>query len=213
MDKPRRIDYAILDIFKRRLPNRREAILLLFACAFFINIWSIFNLLKVIPSLLLRLRMSQIIYVISYTQTFALLESIIVWLIFILLCIIFPRKILRDRMAAKGTIIVSMTTLWAISFHYLDGITKFLGSSISFLSKLISLTSYEFQVHNISIISFVFLWLFIYLSGLIIGLIRLSKVKQFENRIYNYLERLEVLTWFYLSLDILSFLVVINLNL
>lgn len=111
----------MLNIFdlSERIPTKRDTFLLFVTCLILINVWSILNFLKVIPSFTLYLKVGEIISVGAYTLAFALIESIGVLLFLLVVIIILPKRLFGDKVLVKSATFIWGIALWALSFHYL----------------------------------------------------------------------------------------------
>jgi len=63
-------------------------------CVALVNMWAVFNLLETIPSWVLQLNAWEIIEEISYTLTFALIESVFPFVLIIIINIVVPKQFL-----------------------------------------------------------------------------------------------------------------------
>jgi hypothetical protein len=110
-----------LAIFRQRYSGRQ--ILLLFTLvAFPVHIWTIYNLLLDIPSLILYLSTWEVISSIGYTLAFAFIETLIIYLPLLLLGMFFPKHWMKHNYVALASIwLVTgmiMTLLLQFSIHY-----------------------------------------------------------------------------------------------
>jgi hypothetical protein len=67
---------------------------------FVINVWTIVNILRAIPSWIMSRTVWEVIGIISYPLTFALLESVLLLLGLVILAGILPGKFLREKFVA-----------------------------------------------------------------------------------------------------------------
>jgi hypothetical protein len=63
-------------------------------CVALVNMWAVFNLLETIPSWVLQLNAWENIEGISYTLTFALIESVFLFVLVIIVNIVVPKQFL-----------------------------------------------------------------------------------------------------------------------
>jgi hypothetical protein len=177
-----------LAIFKSRFPTRQAILRAFMACVFPIHVWSIVNILRTIPSWILSMDIWQLIGVIAYTQAFALLESVLVFLILLFIAIILPRKWFRDRFVAQVCMAVLFASAWAILAHFYGqnygiwAIKRFLLSMTPLLVLII--------VFSILIIRF----------------------KGFQKVIDAFVEHLLVLSLLYVGIDVFSIIVILFRN-
>lgn len=172
---------------RNRFPSRDEMLYGLAACTLPVFIWSIINMLKEIPAWILRMSTWDLVGAISYTQAFALIESIIVFLLILVLALILPERFFRNKFLTLTAMIVSISTFWFALAHYnVESIrtwkmNQFLMWAVIFGSTLI--LSYvmvqrfekmgvaiDTVVKSVSLLSF--LYMFIGLMGLIIVVVR-----------------------------------------
>lgn len=170
--------------FRSRFAPRRDILLLFGACVFPVQVWSIVNVLREVPAWVLRLSLWDLIGVIAYTQAFALLESAIIFLVLILLGAILPGRLFRDRFVAQGSMAVFLTSAWAVAAHYSDDAIRLWSAKMFLLG---------FAVYLASVAVF---------YGLIHRHDRLAEA------IRSLVERLLVLSLLYVSIDVLSLLIV-----
>ena len=106
-----------MDTFKKRLPSRQEALQLLAVCTFLVYSWSILHFFRKLPSWILFLSYWDVASIFAYVLAFALIESIVVFSILILCCLVLPTWILRDGFVSKGSTLLIMNAFWASVFH------------------------------------------------------------------------------------------------
>ena len=200
-------------IIKHRLPSRSEAWLLFIACAFVVNVWSIFNLLRWMPSLLGHLKPVEILVVFSYTQVFALIESIVVFVAILLIGFILPQGALRDHWIAKGSIIVFITGLWTVGYHYFADLLSAWRDFVDFLYPRLGLQVSEVGLLTAGFAIMVIAWITSYIIVLRRLYARIRQKEAFADRIHNLVERLAVLTLLYLASGLLGGIVVLIRNL
>jgi hypothetical protein len=59
-----------------------------------------------------------LIGVASYALAFALIESVVVWLLFVLFAAVLPARVFKDHFVAIGSTIAIITSLWVIDANY-----------------------------------------------------------------------------------------------
>jgi len=153
-----------------------------------VHVWSTLNLLREVPAWVLRLSSWELIGVIAYTQTFALLESVIILLVLVLLGAILPARLLRDGFVAQSSMMVFVTSGWAIAVHYGSEVVRLWGLK-------------EF-----------FLWSVLYLESIAVSCVLTHRCKRLERFLGSFIERLTALSYVYVLLDLLSIFVVIVRN-
>ena len=158
------------------------------ACVFPVHVWSIVNVLREVPAWVLRLSSWELVGVIAYTQAFALLESVLISLVLILLSVILPGRFFKDRLVAQSSVLVLVTSGWAIAAHYNDEIIRLWGMR-QFL-----------------------LWSAVYLASIGVVYVLIHRYKRLESLLRALVERVSVLSYLYVFLDFLSVLVVFARN-
>jgi hypothetical protein len=165
----------------------RDTALVLAACAFPIHTWAIVRLLYEVPSWLIRLSVWELVGAVAYTLAFALLETALVFLIFIFLALILPAKLLRDRFVAQCTMMVLLSSVWAVLAHL--GLAALWSDSRLFLA-----------------------WLILLLGSLAISYLLIHWNRKLERAISSLVGRLVPLSYLYIGLDILSVFIIVLRN-
>lgn len=178
-----------LATFRRRLPLRRDVLLLFAACVFPVHVWAIIGLLKELPAWILRLSTGEMVGVISYTLAFALFESVLFLLPLLLLILVLPRRWFGDDLVAQGTVLVALTTAWAIAAHYNDDVIRLWGMR-----------------------QFAF-WFVLYLVSLFVVGLAVHRYRRIERAIHTFVERLSLLSLIYVVIDLVAVIVVLIRNL
>jgi hypothetical protein len=158
------------------------------ACAFPVHTWSIVILLRELPAWILRLNIWDLIGVMAYPQTFALIESLIILLVSLLMAALLPGKWFRDKVVALNAVVVFSTAAWAIVAQISYGVIR-TWSARSFLP-----------------------WLAAYLLSTALFYALVYRHKRLEALIVSFVDRLLILAYIYLFVDILSVLVVVIRN-
>jgi hypothetical protein len=164
-------------------------LLMLSVCVFPVYAWSILNILREIPAWVLRLSVSELIGVVSYAMAFALFESLVLLLVPLALSLILPVKLFRARFVAAGTMLVAITSAWAIAAHLNDLAIRHWGLR-SFL-----------------------LWGLIYLASIGAGYFLVRRSARLAKILDAVAERLVVLGVVYVALGVLGLAIVIARNL
>jgi hypothetical protein len=179
-----------LATFRSKLPTKRESVLLFAACAFLVYNWAMVVYFWEVPGWQKYLGAWDIVSILAYVLACALVESALVFSALILLRVVLPAKITRERFVAKGTMMLFMNALWAAMLH------------LMILSEQIltwSLGRY-LLVALVYLLSVVFSWAFAHLSQFFAGLIE------------AFADRLTVFLYLYVPLSVFSILVVIGRN-
>ena len=117
-----------MDIFRKRFPPAQDIVLVFAVCAFPIYGWSIFRFLEKMPGWLYHVNMWGVIGIFAYTQVFALFESGIVLLFLLLLAAIVPKRFVRAKFVAVGSMVVIVSSFWAVLAQYNDQIFRLLSA-------------------------------------------------------------------------------------
>lgn len=173
---------------RERFPAKREIILVFAACIFFAQIWSVYSLLRAVPSWLLSMSLWELTGTIAYPLAFTLVESGIMCLSMFLAAVIFPAKVLRDKFVAKSALILFLAMAWAVVAHFYVQTWR-LWDKLGLL-----------------------LWLGTLLLAIGVGILCVQRFKKLERGINFLTERLSILAWIYLALDLLSVLVILLRN-
>jgi hypothetical protein len=160
--------------------------------AFPIYVWAILNFLRDVPNLLLKLNTWAVVSVLAYVLVFALLESLVVFIIFLVLSILLPAGWLRQQLVVRATIINICTALWSMVAHFLIDTTD-IDLSLSF-----------FIPFGFGVI----------LYGLVLGglLFLAHRRQRISALITAFAERLVVLSYLYMFLGVLGLLIIILRN-
>jgi hypothetical protein len=173
-----------LATFRDRFPSRRDVLLVFAACAFPVHVWAIISMLWEFPAWILILTPWNMAGVIAYTLAFALLESLTILFGLLVLAIVLPGRWFRDSFVALSTMAVFVTTGWAILAHYND----------------VALQTW-------SIKSFL-LWAGVYLVSLGFSYALVQRFTKLGKLMVSLADRLLILAYLYLSLDVLSVAVI-----
>jgi len=166
------------------LTSRQDLVRGFAVCVFLIFSWSIVLFLKKIPYWRLFLSTWEIASALAYALAFALLESIAVFLVWVLLSILLPAPFLRANFVALGSIVLIISATWIIADHL----------------RIISLSSS-------------LLWPLLYLAsiGLLYPLV--YRGQGIARLLDSIAERLTVLLYVYLPAALLGLVIVILRNL
>lgn len=162
--------------------------MLLAACAFPVHVWAIVNVLRELPAWLLRLNVWELVGVISYTLVFSLVESLLFLLALVLLAVFLPKRLYRDRLVATGTMIVVLTSTWAIAAHYNSDAIR------------------EWGLRDFA------LWGGLYLLSIVAGWLFVYLTKRLQRALVAVADRLVVLAGVYLAVDIVAMFIVLVRN-
>ena len=175
-------------IFRKRVASTQDLVLLFAVGAFPVYVWSIVNVLNAVPAWMLRLNTWDLIGMIAYSQVFALIESIIVFLALLLLGIILPTRLVGDKFVALASMMVLMSSICAVRAHYTQEI---------------------FGAEQIKQLAF---WFAIYLISIGALFVLVHRCQSFERLIRSLASRLVVLIFVYVSVGLVSVVVVFLRN-
>lgn len=187
-----------------RLPSWEQVFLLFIAVSFPINLWAMINFLRVLPSFLLRLKWAEIILVGSYTQTFALLESLSILMLLLFIGILLPGIFLHNRWVAKGVILIWMTSIWVASFHTFPYLFPFFKQFIIFVFRLINSSITEETQILVGIGLFLTIWVSLYFQIILTSYHRLRQGDELNGLINRILDRISVLALIYIVVDLIG---------
>ncbi|MBN1875714.1 MAG: hypothetical protein JXA33_15930 [Anaerolineae bacterium] len=130
----------------------------------------------------------ELVGVIAYTQVFALIESGIVWLLLIVLGMVLPAELFRDRLVAQGSMWAWVTSGWAVAAHYNGDAIRLWGGRDYLL------------------------WLVLYIVSIAVFYVLFRCNSKAEGVFRSVVERLMVLSLVYVGLDLLGLLVIFIRN-
>lgn len=173
-------------LLRDRLPTTRNALLVLAVCTFPIHVWALLSLFQKVPVYLLRLGISDLIGIVAYTLTYALIESFLLTTFLVVLSMVLPARYFRSRFVTQATILVCVISLWLVPVHYQGSILLALDATVGLYMALI----------------LVWIVSFVSILALTSGLLR--RYQSFERSILNFVDRVTVLAVVYIMLDLLS---------
>jgi hypothetical protein len=108
---------------RNRFPAFRELVPVYAVISFLLSGWTIVAFLWKLPSWLLMLNGGEMMVIFSYSMLTNLLESLLVTLFLIVICVVLPSRFLYDDFVARGTI---------LSAGLIGSLMAFLGSYMRF---------------------------------------------------------------------------------
>jgi hypothetical protein len=177
-----------LAIFRKRVASTQELVSLFAVGAFPVYVWSILIVLSAVPAWIPRLNTWDLIGAIAYTQVFALIESIIVFLALLLLRIILPTRLVEDKFVALASMLVFMSTILAVRAHNTQEI---------------------FGAEHVKQLVF---WFATYLVSIGALFVLIYRYQSFERLIRSLANRLVILALVYASVSLASVVVVFLRN-
>jgi hypothetical protein len=161
-------------------------------CAVPIHSWSTLMFFNQMPGWLVYLNAWDLVGTFAYTQVFALLESVMGLLIVLLLGAILPGRVLRNKFAAQGSTLVSITLVFSIMAQYTQKFPftrKTPWNSGTFL-----------------------LGAALYLASLGVSFALIHRYEWLEKFIKSFVERLTILLYVYIFTSFTSIIIVILRN-
>ena len=162
------------------------------SCVVPVYSWSILAFLEQMPGWLFYLNAWDVIGIFAYTQAFALLESAMVLFALVLLGAILPARFLRDRFVAQGSMLILLTSGWAIAAQYITIIP---------FTKYAPWHSKRFLLGAV-----------LYLASIGVSYVLIRRYRRLEESINSFIERLTVLLYVYVPITFLSIITVILRN-
>jgi len=146
------------------------------------------NILVVLPSWALRLGLFELLGVTSYPLVFALLESILVWLLIILLSLVLPRKVLGKDFVTQAAIFIFFLAILSGLMHF----------SVELI--------FNFRLYTLVLLLIIFSIALIlsYLAG---------RSMKYSSSIRNLLSRVNVLSGIYIFMDLVGLSIILFRNL
>jgi hypothetical protein len=154
-------------------------------CLFFVNLWTIFNTLRQVPSWLLSKDSLELYGIISYLLVLALIETLLLFLLIALAGLILPARLMQGKFAAQSCALAALASLWAAGLH-LANVNFFLWARAEYV-----------------IAGALFL-----LSAAAVYLV-VARFRRVEKAILAAADRVAVLSCLYLALDLLGLLFII----
>jgi hypothetical protein len=135
-----------LATFKERLPAKRELVLVFAACAFPIYSWAIFQFLDRMTGWLYYLSLWEVLSILAYALTFALFETVVIFVGLTLLAWALPAPLFRRDFVAVGMVAIILASTSAIFVHYqeqaLRGLSRPLLLGIALVLGVVALGIY-----------------------------------------------------------------------
>lgn len=138
--------------FTRRLAAPRELFHAFVACSFPVFVWTFYRLFDLLPSWIIKLSLWEVTGVTAYTLAYSLLESLLVWLLFVAAAALLPPTWLRDRLVVHAVIVVWVTAIWVVVIHLRShGVYSWsLSSNLPWLALyMLSILALEFLLHKV----------------------------------------------------------------
>lgn len=178
-----------MDSIKNRFPSRLDTFYVFAACVLPVFLWAILSYLDAFPGFALRLTIWDLIGTASYVLGFALLESILLLLPWVLLAAILPHRVFKDRFVALASIVILISSAWMMYANY-------------HLLNFARLARQEWITGG-----------FLYFITLAIPIALVVRSKRVERLVQALIQRVAVLAYIYVALGCLAILIVILRNL
>ncbi len=172
----------------KRFPKKQEIYYLLMATVFPIHVWSLINVTREVPAWILRLSISDMVGVIAYAQFYALIDTLVIFIPLLLLAVLLPTTLFRNKFVAKGTAVIFISSAWFIFLH---------------------LNGQIIEQRQIAVLG---IWGVSYLLVLAAAILIIQKNQKLEMAIVSFVQRLSVLSVLYLIIDLLSLIVIVVRN-
>ena len=102
---------------QKKLPTLNEIIPVYSVILFIVFTWTLIIMFYFLPSWLVDIPIKEIIDLITYPFSFALLESLLLIFAIYLMGLILPGRFFNDQFTAQGTVTVMFVSIAAITFH------------------------------------------------------------------------------------------------
>ncbi len=182
-----------MSLIKGRFPTWRQVFPVFLTILFPVAFWSVLNFSRELPSYLMRMKIWEIVGVFSYTQVFALLESIILVLALILVAELLPSQLFLKHFTTQAALIGILGTFWIIPLHYKSQI---LASFPFFDNSWVSAA-----------------WFGIFVALIIVISILFQHFSKLERAFQWFIDKLTTVSLLYLIVGISSLLVILVRNL
>jgi hypothetical protein len=176
-----------LAIFRSRFASLHDIVLVFAACAFPVYSWSIWYSLERLPSWLFYLDAWEIVGIFAYIEAFALVESVAIVLVLLLLAVIVPARLFRDKFVALSSAMITLAAVWTIATQNLLVLRNIPQSA-------------ELILLGICLASFGLIYFAIY------------RHSQLQVLAKAFAERVSVLLYIYIPLSLISLLIVVLRN-
>jgi len=185
--------------------SRQGLFSLFLSCAFLVHLWTLILTFKDFSALIDRTSLWGAFGTLSYGLLFAFIESIFVFLVIVLLGFLVSSKWDEAHRVAVLSMLVMIATLWEIY-----------GQASSIWGFQLRGQILEFILHFQHPIRFLFLLVGIMCAGIISTILvpafLVLRSKGFFDFIQTTIKRIEILTEFYLVMDVLALIIVVVRN-
>jgi hypothetical protein len=183
----RKFGEAALAVLKTRFPSREDVFYAFGIISLPVFFWSLIVFFHDFPSLILRLSAWEIVGVLSYDETYALIESLVVLVLWLSLNAVLPGILLRNKFLALSTSVILISGAWMIVANY---------KNFSFNWKL----------------NDALFWLSLYLLSLAVPFVLIQRFRRVQELSQSLARRIAFLAYLYVGLGCLGALVVVIRN-
>lgn len=173
-----------------RLAPRSEYFKLFLVCIFPVHLWALINLANTVPSMLLLMNTRQMISVVAYVLAFALFESLAIFALLFLISSLMPFRYFGAQLVPLGSMVVIIASIAAALIHFHD-----------------SWNIQAFQFEHWAV-----LWVALALAAIGLAAYLVSRHERVAQIIRSGAERLSLLSFAYLTVDVLGVLVILARN-
>ena len=175
-------------IFNRKLASKEDLFYAYVACSFPIFLWAFYKIFLDVPAWILRMSVLDILSVLAYALALAVIESLVIWGLFVLLSLVLPHSWFRIQFVPVVTVITFISAIWAVSAQNRYAMVF----EWSFIEALP--------------------WLALAILTVFIGYMFVIRSSGLANLLYKLAQKLSVLTSLYIFLGLFGILVVIIRN-
>jgi hypothetical protein len=173
-----------LQLIREQLPGLEEIVAVFSVSLVLIHLRSYLITFHAVPAYLKRMSFWDMLGIVAYVQTVALLEAFLFLLMSLFINITLPTRFFRKKFASQGAIFVTITLTWIIPIHY--------------QSKIIAALYGNYTKYY----TIVALWAILYFAVLSFLSVLLRKSSKVEELVNATIERVFPLASFYFVLDL-----------
>ena len=175
-----------------KFPSLQEITPVFSLILFIVFTWTIFRMLFQIPSWLYSHSKSGIFSLAAYVFSFALVESILMLVFILIVCLLLPRYLFKDRFIAQGSLVVVACSVWALVVQFQR-------------ESLVKRDLFELMA-----------WVMLFILSLLlitfISYILLQRFQKAQVVIEKIVDRMIVFAWIYVPVGLVSIVIVIVRN-
>lgn len=178
-----------------RLPSRAELLLLYTTVAVPIHTWAVLIFFHAVPAYLLRMSISSALSILAYALSLALIESLLVTGFLVFACLAIPEKFFKRYCVPQGAWVFWIIFIWGILAQ--------------FQNELLGWLNWNFTIYQ----AIIALWVTSFVVVLFGGSLLLRRRPGFVAGLRMIADKLSLLAGIYMSIDLVSLLVVFIRNL